>query len=203
MKKNLNKKDCERRMMEIRAADAGEGVMRLEGYAIVYEQPATHTLNGRKFTETIKRGALDGAEMRDVPMKYNHADSVLIMARTRNHSLRLINDNTGLKIEADLIDTQSNRDLYKAVHEGLLGEMSFAFSVAEGGDNWTFTDDEDFREVNNIEKLWDVSVVDSPFYDTTSIYARSLDLLENEKRRLDSLREIDVLKEKIRLKGKI
>lgn len=203
MKKNLNKRDCERRMMEIRAADTEDGIMRLEGYAIIYDQPATHMLNNRKFTETIKRGALDTADIKDVPMKYNHTDSVLIMARTRNHSLRLINDEAGLKIEADLIDTQSNRDLYKAIHEGLLDKMSFAFTVADGGDNWTFTDDEDAREVNNIEKLWDISVVDTPFYDTTSIYARSFDLLESEKKRLDSLRELDLLKEKIKLKGKI
>jgi len=81
--------------------------------------------------------------------------------------------------------------------------MSFAFNIAEGGDTWTFKDDETIREVKNIEKLWDVSVVDTPFYDSTSIYARSLELLDSEERRLDSLHEQELLKLKIKLKGEV
>ena len=42
--------------------------------------------------------------------------------------------------------------------------------------------------------VYDVSVVDTPFYDSTSIYARSLELLDSEERRLDSLNEIELLK---------
>ena len=143
--------------------------------------PHTHG-EGRKFTETIMRGSLDKSDMKDVPLRYNHNDTVMIMARTRNKSLRLIKDDIGLKIEADLLDTQSNRDLYKGIQEGLIDKMSFAFTVADGGDTWRFSDTETVREVNHIDKLWDVSVVDTPFYDSTSIYARSLDLLDNEEK---------------------
>jgi phage head maturation protease len=82
--------------------------------------------------------------------------------------------------------------------------MSFAFTVADGGDTWTFKDDESIREVNNIDKLYDVSVVDTPFYDSTSIYARSLELLENEEKRLDSLSEqLNLRKRKLKMKGRI
>lgn len=56
--------------------------------------------------------------------------------------------------------------------------MSFAFTVAEKGDNWSYGEKETLREVTNINKLYDVSVVDTPFYDTTSVYARSFELLE-------------------------
>ena len=56
---------------------------------------------------------------------------------------------------------------------------------------------------SNIAKLWDVSVVDTPFYDSTSVYTRSFELLESEERRLESLREVELLKEKIKLKGKM
>ena len=59
------------------------------------------------------------------------------------------------------------------------------------------------RDVNNIERLFDVSVVDTPFYDSTSIYARSLDLLENEEKRLDSLNELELLKLKAKIKGEM
>ena len=201
--KKLKNKDYERRLIEIRAVDNTDNKMLVEGYAITYDQPATHKYGSRKFTETIKRGSLDKTDMKDVPLRYNHNDNVMIMARTRNKSLRLIKDDVGLKIQADLLDTQSNRDLYKGIQEGLVDKMSFAFNVADGGDTWSFGENETTRDVNNIERLFDVSVVDTPFYDSTSIYARSLDLLENEEKRLDSLNELELLKLKAKIKGEM
>jgi len=199
----MMKEKAERRLIDIRAAEGVDDKMVIEGYAITYDKPATHEIGGRKFTETIKRGALDKTDMKDVPLRYNHNDNVMIMARTRNKSLQLIKDDIGLKIIAELLDTQSNRDLYKAIKEGLIDKMSFAFTVADNGDTWSFGKDETKRDVTDIAKLWDVSVVDTPFYDSTSIYARSLELLDSEKRRLDSLREKELLKQKIIMKGKV
>jgi HK97 family phage prohead protease len=196
----MKNKEYERRLIDIRAVDNDENKMKIEGYAIVFDKPATHKYGNRKFTEVIKRGALEKTDMRDVPLRYNHNDNVMIMARTRNKSLRLIVDDKGLKIEADLLDTQSNRDLYKGIQEGLIDKMSFAFSVADKGDTWTFGEKETTREVHSIDKLYDVSVVDTPFYDSTSIYARSLELLESEERRLESLHELEI--EKLRFKIK-
>ncbi|MDF2591391.1 MAG: phage prohead protease, family [Clostridia bacterium] len=196
-------KEYERRLIEIRAVENDEDKMLVEGYAIIYDQPATHQYGSRKFTETIKKGALDNTDMKDVPMRYNHNDNVMIMARTRNKSLQLIKDAKGLKIQADLLDTQSNRDLYKGIQEGLIDKMSFAFSVADGGDTWTFGEKETTRDVNNIAKLYDVSVVDTPFYDSTSIYARSLELLDSEEKRLESLHELELLKLKAKIKGEM
>lgn len=201
----MSKKNYERRLIEIRAVDNQDEKMTIEGYAITFDSPATHQYGGRKFTETIKRGSLNNTDMKDVPLRYNHNDNVMIMARTRNKSLRLIVDSKGLKVEADLIDTQSNRDLYKAIQEGLIDKMSFAFRVADGGDKWTFGENETTREVMDIAKLFDVSVVDTPFYDSTSIYTRSFDLLDSELRQLESQNELEVEKLKLMIKfgGKI
>lgn len=199
----VKKNEFEQRLVEFRTVENEEGKMLIEGYAITFEQPATHQYGERKFTEVIRKGSLDKTDMKDVPLRYNHNDNVILMARTRNKSLQLIKDEKGLLIKATLIDTQSNRDIYKSIQEGLVDKMSFAFTVADGGDTWTFKDDESIREVNNIDKLYDVSVVDTPFYDSTSIYARSLELLDSEEKRLDSLSEIETLKQKIILKGKL
>lgn len=191
-----NKNKYERRIMEMRAVDNDDGKMIIEGYAIVFDQPATHG----QFTETIQRGALNGTDMKDVPLRYNHNDTWLIMARTRNKSLTLSIDDVGLKIYAELIDTQANRDAYKAIQAGLIDKMSFAFTVADHGDTWSFGDTDTTRKVTQIDRLYDVSVVDTPFYDGTSVYARSLELLDSEKRRLDSLREMELRKRKLKLK---
>lgn len=203
--KTPNKFEPERRLIEVRAVENAENKMIIEGYAIIFDQPSTHKRGVYSFTETIKRGALAKADMKDVPCRYNHNDSWLIIARTRNKSLQLIIDEKGLKIIAELLDTQSNRDVYKAIQAGLIDKMSFAFTVADGGDTWTFKDDETIRVVTQIDKLWDVSVVDTPFYDSTSIYARSFDLLDSEKKRLDSRKndELELLKLKAKLKGRI
>ncbi|MDB2122265.1 HK97 family phage prohead protease [Clostridium paraputrificum] len=195
----MSKFQNEQRLIEMRAVDNEEGKMIIEGYAITYDQPATHEYGSRKFTEIIKRGALDYTDMSDVPLRYNHNDTWCIMARTRNNSLQLIKDERGLKIVAELIDTQSNRDIYKSIQEGLIDKMSFAFTVSDRGDNWTYGDDETLREVTGIKKLYDVSVVDTPFYDTTSVFARSFELLENNLKQLDSL---DLRKKKLLIKEK-
>ena len=151
-----------------RALDNEEGKMIIEGYAVVFDSPATHG-----FTEIIDKNAFNGCDMKDVPLKYNHDDSHLILARTRNNSLQLTIDDKGLKIRAELIDTTSNVDIYKSIQAGLLDKMSFAFTVSD--EEWDYSTDT--RRILAIDKLWDVSVVDTPFYDTTSIYARALSTL--------------------------
>lgn len=191
------------RMMDIRAAEnPPDDKMIIEGYAIIFNTPQTRQYGRYKFTETIQSGALSKTDMKDVPLRYNHYDNIMIMARTRNKSLQLIVDTKGLKIVAELIDTQNNRDLYKGVQAGLIDKMSFAFTVAEKGDAWQYGDTETVRVVTDINKLYDVSIVDMPFYDDTSIYARTIDLLDSEQRRLDSRREIEILKLKIGVKSK-
>lgn len=136
-------------LQEFRAAGVNDEMI-LEGYAVIYDVPATHECgNGYQFTETIQRGALDNCDMSDVPLKYNHNDGHMILARTRNGSLELIRDDRGLKIKATLIDTTSNRDIYKAVESGLLDKMSFSFTVAEHGDVWSYGDNSTSRTVTN------------------------------------------------------
>ena len=166
--------------------------MIVEGYAVVFDSPATHG-----FTEVIDRNAFNECDMRDVPLKYNHSDNFLILARTRNNSLELIVDDKGLKIKASLLDTTNNRDIFKMIKAGLLDKMSFAFTVSE--EDWDYQTDT--RRILKIDKLYDVAVVDTPFYDTTSIYARALSTLESGKRELDNLKEQrELTRKKIALK---
>lgn len=162
------------------AAEAAEPKMTIGGYAVRFDEPQTYQWGETNYTEIIKKGALDAADMKRVPLRYNHNDSVLVMARTKNNSLRLTIDDEGLYIEADLIDTQTNRDLYKCIADGLLDEMSFAFTIAPNGDKWEYSDDYKTvkREINAIDCLYDVSVVDNGFYESTSVFARTLEHLD-------------------------
>jgi HK97 family phage prohead protease len=161
------------RLSEVRTSDK-EDEMIIEGYAIVYGKETDMGW----YKEVIDRDALNEADISDVCMKYNHEDTFLILARTRNKSLELINDEHGLKVRATLIDTTSNQDVYKSIKAGLLDKMSFAFTVRE--QKWDY--ETDVRTITKIDKLYDVSVVDVPAYDSTEIYARNKDNYEKDKK---------------------
>ena len=184
-------------MKEIRMLDMDvsnnqeDNKMILEGYAVKFDSPATHG-----FTEIIDRNAFNNCDMSDVCLKYNHSDTNYILARTRNHSLELSVDERGLKIRAELIDTQTNRDIYKMVQANLLDKMSFAFTVLD--EEWDY--ETNTRRITGIDKLFDVAVVDVPFYDTTEIYARSIDEFNQEKEKYNKLK---LAKAKAKLKLKI
>lgn len=144
--------------------------MIVEGRAIVYDSPTLmYEIDGRKYYEVIQKGALNGADLKDVPFKYNHSDSVMIMARTRNKTLELIPDDKGLKIRAKLANTTTGRDLYELIRRGDIDKMSFAFTVAEE----SYDKDTRTRKIIRFKRIWDVSAVDIPAYDQTSISARS------------------------------
>ena len=162
--------------------------MIIEGYAIIFNQETLIGDSEYGFIETIDAHALDGANLKDVPLKYNHTDNRLILARTRNGSLTLTIDEFGLLVRAELIDTQSNRDVYKSIEAGLLDKMSFAFSVKS--QSWDRTGDIPKRIITQIDRLYDVSVVDLPAYEGTSIeaVARSLELADAEIKALDNVK---------------
>lgn len=182
MENKTETKIKEIRLKELRASEPTEDTkMIVEGYAIVFDEPTD-----LGYIEVIERGALDNCDMRDVCLKYNHEDDFLIMARTRNKSLQLEVDEHGLKIRAELIDTSSNRDIFKSIQAGLLDKMSFAFIVSDA--SWDTVDGKDVRRIKGIEKLFDVSVVDVPAYDQTEIYARSKSVAEKEQEEYHKLK---------------
>ena len=183
-----------------------ENKMIVEGYAIVFDEETLIGDEERGFIEVIDKNALKETNMKDVPFKYNHNDVTLILARTRNGSLSLEVDEKGLKIRAELIDTTSNVDIYKSIVAGLLDKMSFAFTVKS--QSWDRSGKIPKRIITAIDRLFDVSVVDLPAYDQTSIQAsaRSLELVETELKALDDAENLErrqVLAKRIKLKTKI
>ncbi len=170
------------RLSELRLNNENEEMV-LEGYAIVFNKETLIGDEKRGFVEVIDKNALLVTNMKDVPLKYNHQDNFLVIARTRNESLTLEVDEVGLKVRAKLLDTASNQDIFKMVQNGLLDKMSFAFSVKE--QSWDRSGEIPKRTIKSIERLYDVSIVDTPAYEDTSIHARSLDAMDLELDNLD------------------
>lgn len=139
----------------------------VEGYAAVFNQPTVlWEFEGVEYKEQIASGAFDEADISDVVFNYNHGGKV--MARTRNKTLELRIDKTGLFMKARLDGTEEGRRLYEEINGGYIDRMSFAFTVRES----SYDREQHLRTISKIKKLYDVSAVDFPAYDSTSISAR-------------------------------
>lgn len=170
----------ERRMFttELRADKADGQPTKLVGWCAVFNTPADLGY----FTEVIKPGAFKRTlqEGADVRALFNH-DPNFVLGRTKDGgksgTLTLAEDNTGLKFEIDMPDTQAARDLMTLVDRGDVDQCSFAFTVRE--QNWNAQTDADgntteIRELIDLDlDNGDCSVVVYPAYPTTSVEARS------------------------------
>lgn len=140
----------------------------VEGYATTFDKPyLLYELDGVKFYERIDAHALDGADMSDVIMQYDHEGRVF--ARQSNKTLILVPDHKGLLIAADLGKTDLARGLYQDIDAGMITKMSWAFTVKEDSyDRATHT-----RTILKIKKVYDVSAVSIPANGDTEISARN------------------------------
>jgi HK97 family phage prohead protease len=161
-------KEIERRtftVQDVEARQAEDGTMRLRGYAAVFNDASVPL----PFKETIAPGAFRKtlSETPDVRLLINHEG--LPLARTKNGTLTLIEDERGLFMDAEIADTSEGRDLYKLVERGDVDQMSFAFRVIR--QKWN--EDRSTRTLTEVSLAdGDVSVVTYPAYPTTTVEAR-------------------------------
>lgn len=157
----MKEKEIRKLDIQFRAEKSEDEKMEIKGYAAVFDSPETYG-----YTEVIAPTAFDDADMSDVVLRYNHNDSFMVLARTRNKSLELSVDEKGLFMNATLQDDISeHRDIFNAIKSELIDKQSFAFTVDE--DKYDY--DTDTRTITKIGKLFDVSVVDQPFYNATDV----------------------------------
>lgn len=163
--------------------DEGSKEYRVRGTAIVFNSPTVlWECDGVEYKEIIDRHAFDECDMSDVIFNYNHGGKVV--ARLRNKTLALNIDERGVNIDADLGGTTAGRELYEEIDGGYVDKMSFSFTVREASyDSVTHT-----RTITKVKKLYDVSAVDIPAYNDTSISARSF-FEEEHSRELAALEQ--------------
>jgi HK97 family phage prohead protease len=178
-------KEIERRtftVQDVEARQAEDGTMRLRGYAAVFNDASVPL----PFKETIAPGAFRKtlSETPDVRLLINHEG--LPLARTKNGTLTLIEDERGLFMDAEIADTTEGRDLYKLVERGDIDQMSFAFRVIR--QKWN--EDRSTRTLTEVSLAdGDVSVVTYPAYPTTTVEAR--EALNNAMAALKEGRALD------------
>lgn len=155
---------------------ATPNIVTLRGYAAKYNS-LSEDLGG--FREMLAPGAFRSALRKspDVRLLFNH-DPNYVLARTASGTLELREDTTGLHVFAQVDRSISwVNDLRTAMQRGDIDQMSFAFTVADGGDTWAVADDGTIvRTVNadGVDGLFDVSVVTYPAYTSTTVDMREI-----------------------------
>ena len=155
----------------LRARSQGDE-MSLIGYASKFGT-LSEDLGG--FRESVMPGAFARSirEGYDVKFLKNHEPSA-IMGRTKNGTLQLSEDATGLKFRVILPSTSAARDLYTEVKNGLIDQCSFAFVARDQ----SYEDARDGHgDLYTLRKLMDVdlqdcSAVTYPAYSSTEVSAR-------------------------------
>lgn len=167
----------------------------VEGYATTFDKPyLLYEWEGVKYYEAIDRHALEGADVSDVIMQYDHQGKVL--ARLSNKTLGIEADEHGLLMFADLSKSRAAQDLYEEISNELITKMSWAFIVEKDDyDRSNHT-----RTILKIKKVFDVSAVSIPANAGTEISARSYfdGVIEVEKREALA-RQLQLLRLKIEL----
>ena len=168
---------------ECRAIESEDGRQGIEGYALLYDHESRliSTFWDGQFYEVIKRGAFDkilASQDLNVKYKYNHG---VMIARTKSGTLKLESDERGLKYTIpEIPDTTDANNLYEQIKRGNVFESSFAFMVADSGQNWSKREDgADLRTIVEASYLDDVSSVDDGAYANTEVAVRSLQANED------------------------
>jgi HK97 family phage prohead protease len=142
------------------------------------------------FTETLKP-----ENSLDIRLLYQH-DPKQVMARQSAGNLRLVEDDVGLRIEADLVDTTVNRDALSNIKAGNLDAMSFGMPKSSVQANWERAAGDrkyDLRKVTKAD-IAEVSVVTWAAYTDTSVAARDYELFQKATKPDDSVTPISLLR---------
>ena len=137
------------------------------GYAAVFNSDS-HPL---PYIERIAPGAFKRSlqARNDVKLLWNH-DAGEVLASTRSGTMRLVEDSTGLRVEADLAPTTRGKDLSILMQRGDINKMSFGFNVQQ--DSWST--DGQVRTLESV-RLLEVSIVTWPAYESSVAQVRSIE----------------------------
>lgn len=160
--------------MELRTMDDGQMVV--DGYATTWDEYLLWEEDGYRVYEKFDKHAFDKCDRSDIIMQLNHEGRVY--ARGGNKTLVVEPDENGLRITAYLGGTEEGRKIFEEIKGGYLTKMSHGFrkktdkrEVIENHETGVV---EVHRNILEVAKEYDVSVVSLPANEATSISARNL-----------------------------
>lgn len=173
------KQQIELRVQNAELVSESKGKLIVSGYVNKTEQLSEVLGVSKRFREKIAKGAFAYAikgRKKDIDFLLEHK-SDQILASTRNGSLKLEEDNIGLKMTAEIVGTTWGRDSYELIKSGILRNMSFGFRSVK--DSWKQMANGIYERTIEALELFEVSVVKTPAYAQSEIQARSIEFIED------------------------
>jgi uncharacterized protein len=179
------KRELVSQTIEVRESE--NGTRTISGYAVKWEMKS-HTMGyWRRFKEQFKRGAFTDSLTADDQLALWSHDYSQVLGRTKNGTLRLFEDDIGLRFELELPNTTLGNDAYETIKRGDVDGVSFGFQMQK--EEWDETDRDNIIRSVIKAKLVEISPVAFPAYPDSQVSARSKDpykefVEEREKRDL-------------------
>lgn len=148
--------------LKTRNIEEGSDSITLGGYAAMFN---SRTTLWEGFDEIIVPNAFSKtlSEQGDVRCLFNH-DWSKVLGRTKSGTLRLFEDERGLKFEVDIPNNSYANDLVESMERGDINQCSFGFFITKEELDWD--SDPVLRTILEVE-LYEVSIVSIPAYDDT------------------------------------
>lgn len=169
----------------IEARTDGEGKTKgLTGYAAKFNEESKPLRDwwGDEFVEIIAPGAFsDSLKNNTIKALYNHNPDY-VLGSTKSGTLRLEEDEVGLRFDLDLPNTQIANDLYESVKRGDIDGVSFGFRVKK--DKWTEVKiDDGWKTIRTLLEIDLIEISPTPFpaYEQTEVDCRSLAKMKEQK----------------------
>ncbi len=157
--------------LEIREVEGG--IRTIVGYAVKWEMKSVTMGYWRRFKEQFKRGSFTDSLTQDDQLALWSHDYSQVLGRTKNGTLRLFEDEIGLRFELDLADTTLGDDTYKTIKRGDVDGVSFGFQMVK--EEWDESDPDNIVRSVTKAKLVEISPVAFPAYPDSQVSARSHD----------------------------
>ncbi|EEK75195.1 Prophage LambdaBa04, prohead protease [Bacillus mycoides] len=147
-----------------------------------------------RFKEQFKKGSFtESLTKEDQRALWSH-DTSKVLGRTKNGTLRLFEDEIGLRFELDLPETTLGNDAYTTIKRGDVDGVSFGFQMQK--QEWDESDPDNITRTIVTAKLMEISPVAFPAYPDSQVSARSNDPYKQyvEERKHRDLRKKLILK---------
>lgn len=188
MTTNMDKteiRDLMTNKIELREDDDGNRT--LSGYAVKWEMKSSVLGMFLKFREKVQKGAfLESLNNDDQRFLWSH-DPSKVLGRTKNNTLRLQEDDIGLRFELDLPNTSLAKDTYESIQRGDVDGVSFGFR-SEDDEVDEPDDDMPLRTIKKA-KLMEVSAVAFPAYPDSGVSARGYDPMKEHVEEMKEYRQ--------------
>lgn len=133
--------------------------------------------HGNPFIERVMPSVFENALKRgnDVKLLLEH-DKNMLLARTKDETLKLTETSRGLEMEANLVPSNQSEHIHALIKRGTLNKMSFGMVVLD--DEWEQVDGVNKRSITELA-LYECSIVSDPAYEDSSVEARSKNIVED------------------------